>query len=222
MRLSASLIFLFELCVVLLLAYPAAAGPLFPCPKAVSSSNGNFMVLTDVQSDHGPGNTVKVRRVSFQVFPREKFINDKNRLVTPATYWTDWPRWEVVLDSVPMHSEPECPLAVIADNGEFLILLRVGMVLFSSDAVLQIYRWDHQYSAQKPQEHSIFVKDINLKEIWPPDKVAANTGFWTDETPEWFAGGTFDFSPDCRQLIHKTRWGNTVSIKLEDGSVLWK
>lgn len=41
----------------------------------------------------------------------------------------------------------------------------------------------------------------------------------TDETPEWYAGGAFNFSSDGQQLIHKTRWGNTVRISLGDGSV---
>jgi hypothetical protein len=41
----------------------------------------------------------------------------------------------------------------------------------------------------------------------------------TDETQQWFAGGTFEFSRDCRLLIHKTRWRSTVRINLQDGSV---
>jgi len=55
--------------------------------------------------------------------------------------------------------------------------------------------------------------------LWTPDRLAAKPRFWTDETPEWFAGGTFEFSSDYRQLIHKTRWGNTVRINLADGSL---
>ena len=68
----------------------------------------------------------------------------------------------------------------------------------------------------------MLIKGIDLKEIWPPDKVAANTGTWDDHTPEWFAGGTFEFSSDSRKLIHETRWGNTVRVNLEDGSVSWQ
>ena len=62
------------------------------------------------------------------------------------------------------------------------------------------------------------IKDIALREIWPADKLP-NAQWATGETPQWFAGGAFEFSPDCRQLIHKTRWGNTVRINLPDGSV---
>jgi hypothetical protein len=69
-------------------------------------------------------------------------------------------------------------------------------------------------------DHGVFIKDIALNEVWTPDKLAANSSIWTEGTPEWFAGGTFEFSSDCLQLIHKTRWGNTVRINLQDGSLL--
>ncbi len=67
-------------------------------------------------------------------------------------------------------------------------------------------------------DHGVFIKDIALREIWPADKLP-NQQIATDETPQWFAGGTFEFLPDCRLLIHKTRWGNTVRINLQGGSV---
>ncbi|HYN14966.1 MAG TPA: hypothetical protein VES66_04145 [Terriglobales bacterium] len=216
MRRSAQLTFLRVLCLIFSLALPAVAGQLFPCPRAVSSSNGNFLVLSDVQFEHGQGLTARVKRVSLQVFSKEHFINAKDRLTTPATYWTDGPQWDVVLASMPMHNEPECPVPLITDDGEFMVLLRIGMVASGEDAVLQIYRWDHR----SPDHHGVFVKDIALKEIWKtPGMLGQNLGTWTDGTPEWFAGGTFEFSSDCRQLIHKTRFGNTVRVNLQDGSV---
>ena len=42
---------------------------------------------------------------------------------------------------------------------------------------------------------------------------------WTDESPQWFAGGTFDFSADCRQTDSQDQMGNTVNINLENGSI---
>jgi len=189
----------------------------------VSSSNGNFLVLKDVQYEPGPNNTVRVQRVSLQVFPRENFINAKDKFTTPATYWTTWPLWDLVLDPTPMHIESDCPVPLITDDGEFLILLRTGWAISGEDAVLRIYRWDHRYEPAigRTGNHGVLIKGIGLKEIWPPDKVAANTGGGTDATPEWFTGGTLEFSSDRRKLIHKTRWGNTVYINLEDGSVSW-
>jgi hypothetical protein len=223
MRRSAQLTFVLGWCLVLSLALPAVAGSIFPCPKAVSSNNGNFLVLSDVQFKPAPENTARIRWVSLQVFPKENFINAKDKLTTPATYWQNGPQWDVVLDSVPMHNDPECPLPLISDDGQFLILLHLGPAL-SEDAVLQIYRWDHRYEPAigRTGHHGVLIKGIDLKEIWPNDKVAANTGTWDDHTPEWFAGGTFEFSSDSRKLIHKTRWGNTVRVNLEDGSVSWQ
>jgi len=219
MKRNAQLTFWFGLCLVPLLALPAVAGPLFPCVKAVSSKNGNFLVLIDVQPEPGQGNA---QTVLLQVFPKENFINTKDRLAAPASYWTDWMRWSVMLDAHRIQNEPQpCPLPLITDDGEFLVLLRVGPAFSGEGAVLQIYRRrDHLGDpVREGPDHGVFIKSIALKGIWPPDKFGANTAAWDDETPQWFAGGTFEFSSDCRQLTHKTRWGNTVRINLEDGSV---
>lgn len=208
------------LCLTFACALPVVAGPLFPCVKAASSNDGNFLVLTDTQSEPRQGS---VQRVSLRVFPRENFINAKDRLVAPPTYWTDRLDWSIVLDADRIHNEPRpCPLPLITDDGEFLILLRVGPGFSDDPAVLQIYRRrDHPGDLMREgPDHGVFIKDIALKEIWTPDKLAANSRIWTEGTPEWFAGGTFEFSSDCRQLIHKTRWGNTVRINLADGSLL--
>jgi hypothetical protein len=113
------------------------------------------------------------------------------------------------------------PLPLITDDGEFLILLHAGPTLSAERTVLEIYRRrDHPGDPiREGPDHGVFIKAIPLSEIWKPDVLAANVGAWDDETPQWFAGGTFEFSSDDRQLIHKTRWGNTVRISLTDGSV---
>jgi|SRR5271155_4429950 len=213
--------FLLGPCLVLSLTVPATAGPLFPCPRAVSSSNGNFLVLIDVQVQPRQG---KARRVSLEIFPKENFINAKDRFSAPATYWTNWMPWSVVLDADRKQTELySCPVPLITDDGEFLILLHAGSNLFSDRPALQIYRRrDHTGDpVREGPDRGVFIKSITLREIWPPDRIAANTT-WTDETPQWFAGGSFEFSSDYRTLTHKTRWGNTVRIKLEDGAVSWK
>lgn len=210
------------LCLTLACTWPGVAGPLFPCVKAVASDHGHFMVVvTDVPVEPKQEIPVKTRRVALQVFPKEDFINDKDRVVAPATYWTDWERWSVVLDSSNMHNQPECPLPLITDDGEFVILLRTGSISAEDSALLTIYRKrDHPGEAVgEGPDHGVFIKDITLRELWPPDRLATIPSVWNDESPEWFVGGTFEFSADYRQLIHKTSWGNTVRINLEDGSV---
>lgn len=146
---------------------------------------------------------MNLRRVSLEVFPKENFINAKDKLIAPATYWTEWLLWSVVLDSSGVHNEPECPLPLITDDGEFLILLKTGPALTEDSTALRIYRRrDHRGDPlREGADHGVFIKDIAFKEIWTPDRLAANSHAWTDETPQWFAGGTFEFSPDRRQLI---------------------
>lgn len=63
----------------------------------------------------------------------------------------------------------------------------------------------------------VLVREIKLEELWPATKMDQPAA---DYTPDWFAGGSFDFAPGNLQLIHKTRWGNTVRINLPDGKVL--
>jgi hypothetical protein len=66
--------------------------------------------------------------------------------------------------------------------------------------------------------HGRLIKEILLKEIWNPLRLRSLNGF-DDESPTWYAGGTLVFTSDDRELIHRTRWGNTVRITLGDGSV---
>lgn len=198
----------------------AMAGPLFPCPKAVSSENGSSLVISDVQLKYGPENRAKVEGVSLQVFSK-KLAGIHNWLATTSTYWGE-ADWSVSLDSMPMHNEPECPLPLITNDGEFLILLHVGPVASPEDVVLQIYRWDHRWNGKElTGKRGMLVREIRLREVWSPLDIATNTGSWTGESSEWFFGGTFKFSDEGRQLLHRTRWGYCALIRLEDGSVTW-
>lgn len=216
MRFSKQTARLLVLSLIIAGALPALAGPLPPCVKAISSNNGNFLVISDVQLEPEHEIRARVQQVSLQVFPKESFINAKDRVTSPATYWTNWLQWSVVLDSHNTHPVPGCPLSLITDDGEFLILLNVPAI----DSALRIYRRrDHPGDpVREGPDQGVFIKDITLREMWPTDKFP-NVQIVTDETPQWFAGGTFEFSPDCRLLIHRTRWGNTVHINLQDGSV---
>jgi hypothetical protein len=101
------------------------------------------------------------------------------------------------------------PLSLITDDGEFLIVLNE----YATDSALRIYRRrDHLGDpVREAPDHGVFIKSIALREIWPAHKLP-NVQIVTDESPQWFAGGTFEFSRYCRLLIHKTRWGNTVLI----------
>jgi hypothetical protein len=150
---------------------------------------------------------------------KEDFINETQRLEGPTTFWTSsWNRWSVILSKDQIHNEPECPLPIITDDGEFMILVSTGPVLGKDAIALQIYRRrDHRGDpVREGPAHGVFVQAIRIDQLWPPDKI---TTAWDDETSEWFAGGKFDFRNNA-ELIHTTRWGQTVRIDLSTGFVI--
>jgi hypothetical protein len=171
-------------------------------------SSGSFLAITDAEFPHPL--PAMADRVTLQVVPKETFANDTNhKVASPNTYWngSDWRGWSVQLTKGDAFMS-SCPVSLITDDGEFLILLdRFGL-----NSAIRIYRRAEQGHKGVP------VRDIALKEIWPAEKLQEQ-GFITDETTDWFAGSTFDFSTDSRTLIHKSRWGNIVRIYLMDGSV---
>ena len=65
MRLKAAFKFSAIICLVLACIRPAMAGAPSPCIKAVTSQNGNFLVITDMQIEPAEGNTGRVRQLSF-------------------------------------------------------------------------------------------------------------------------------------------------------------
>jgi hypothetical protein len=208
--------------------HPAFAGPLFPCVKAVTSKNGDYIVVADrelrPEPDRGDRmHPPRLQQVSLNVLPKEDFINAKDKVIASANYWTDRTIWSVVLDPSRMQNEDGCPLPLITDDGEFLILVQTGPVFGSAKAVLRIYRRrDHPGDPMRQgPDHGVFIKDVALTDLWPQERADALTD-WTDETPQWFVGGSFDFSADYREMIVTTRWGNVVHIRLDDESLIRK
>ncbi len=222
MRLKVVLASLAIVHLLLFCAPPVTAGALSPCIKAVTSQYGHFLVITDMQVELAEGNTRRVRQLSFQILPRENFISEKDKISSPATFWTDWTIWSVILDaedSADQRFTSFCPLPLISDDGEFLALLSSGPT-FAEATAMRIYRKRNHYGepVHEGPDHGVFIKEVPLKELWPADKLEGNT-IWNDHSPQWFASGTFEFSPDCQQLIHRTRWGNSLNIKLLDGTI---
>ena len=193
------------------------AGPLFPCPTAVSSVHGNALAIVHNTVEWN-GNTGKLLRVQFTVMSKIDFLNDYQKIVAPLGFWGYW-AWGVVSDrtkQTDLSFSMSCAVPLVTDDGEFLVLLATGPVFAS---VMRIYRKGPcSDRTEDGTVKGVLVKEIKIDELWPAAKIDP-TGIWTDHTPEWFAFGTFDFSPDNLQLIHKTRWGNTVRINLSDGKV---
>lgn len=195
------------------------AGSPFPCPTAVNSVHGNTLVIVHDTINwpaNGPG---KLLRVEFRVMSKATFINNYQKISAPVTYWGEWP-WAVVLD---MNNQEDrsftmsCAVPLVTDDARFLILLATGPAFSTA---LRIYRQGEPIDRMRDGTvKGVLIRSIALEELWPSGKVDPNR-LWTDHTPEWFAGGSFDFAPGNLQLIHKTRWGSTVRINLPDGKVL--
>jgi hypothetical protein len=207
-------IFLLVVMVIVVPARFAFAGSPFLCPIAVNSVHGNALALVN-DTIQWNGQTGKLIRHQFTVM--SKNVNDYQKISAPVTYWGAW-RWEVVLDVNKESEHPfsmSCLVPLVTDDARFLILLRTGDAF---GAVLRIYRkGDSSIRMEDGSIKGVLVREIKLDELWPEGKIES---FWSDHTPEWFAGGSFDFPEDNLHLVHKTRWGTTVRIDLQDGRVL--
>jgi len=182
------------------------AEPLFPVVGASSSSNGKFLVVLEFQYEN-PAETIKrINKITYHVFKREDFINDK--FTTPAAYWSySWTYWNVDLDMPKGMGGP--PLPYITNNGNVLVFISVTPPLSDTIEVLRIYR--------KDEYHGALLKAYQLKDVWTPEEIKAHAPSG-NLRPLWYTGGSFSFSSDNRQLIHKTPWGKIVRINIRDGS----
>jgi hypothetical protein len=193
----------------------AHAGAGQPCIAATLSTNGSILVVNQLTFDD-PNDTFGRRPLSstFLVLRHYVEINEGLRLNGPNSYWSD-PLWSVVIKNSG-NPPVACPYTLVTDDGEYLIL--VGSALGQDDALAIYRRRDHPghpFGGPGP-DHGLLVRHIPLRDLWPPEHIS---GEWNDHTPQWFATGTFAFSPDNRTLIHKTRWGQTLQISLETGAV---
>jgi hypothetical protein len=159
------------LSLILTWALPLLARQPPPCAKAVSSENAQSLVIGNVQLEPLAGEKGVARRIqqfSFDVFPREQFINAKDRTTARATFWADgsWAQWGIVLDSRDEANwafTSSCPLPLITDDGEFLILLAAVPAISADWGVLRIYRWDRM--DQEIPGHGRLIREIPLREI---------------------------------------------------------
>jgi hypothetical protein len=183
-----------------------------PCLKAVTSKDGNFLVVIEGQFES--------RQISLKVFPKENWINAKDRLTAQSPYWTDSLLWSLVGD--PHQSGWEsCPLPLITDDGEFLILLNRATIVPPDLEALQIYRRrDHPGDRiREGSDHpGVLVRTILFKEIWPTRRFE-NDQRATDHSPQWFVGSSFEFSADNQYLLYKAGPDDTIHIRLKDALV---
>src|SRR5579871_587642 len=156
---------------ILFWALPLLAGQPPPCVKAASSKNGNFLALMNMQLEpqqSGDGVTRRIRGFSFEVFPKENFINARDRLRAAGMYFSDWAQWGVALDrrnTTDQLFTSSCPVPLVTDDGEFLILLAAIPAMSDDWGVLRIYRWDRL--DREIHGHGRLIREIPLSEISP-------------------------------------------------------
>lgn len=197
------------------IAPPAYGGPLMPCVSATLSANGSTLVVNELTFGDPDVTHGRMPRTStFRVFHRYSEVNEGLRMNGPDRYWTD-PLWSVVFDSSDGSPVPACPYLLVTDDGEYLIFIGSR---FERSALSIYRRRDHpgQPFGGPGPDHGVLVRQIPLSDLWPPKQIPEVI---TDHTPQWFASGTFAFSPDSGTLIYKTRWGKTLQISLETGKV---
>lgn len=189
------------------------ASPLPPNVRASLSTNGRFLVLTEREYDNPDSHVVRrIVRTTYQVMEAETFINNsRDRLNTPATFWSDSAfSWQVAPEGNDA-IRPFWPL--ISNDGQSLVLVAITAAV-PGVPVLEIYR-------KKTFEGSL-VRSFQITDLWSANEVDPDgKGIFmvTDATPKWFAGGFLEFSPDNRALTYRTQWNDRVSIRLADGVI---
>jgi hypothetical protein len=187
----------------------ASAPP--PVIRASRSVNGRFLVVTEYEYENPNDEIRRIRRTTYRVLETEFFINDKDRLSAPVSFWSESAGgWEVTLEGL---EGKQMFWPMITDNGQSLILVGVTAP-GPTQTVLKIYR-RKSYKGELVRSYQL--TDLwTAKQINPDDKRIIMV---TDATPLWFAGGTLAFSHDDQQLIYRNQWNDELRISLADGVI---
>jgi hypothetical protein len=142
----------------------------------------------------------------------EKFVNSKDRLDVPTSFWSDlsWEGWQVTPDG---EDGARVFWPLISNDGQSLVLVGLSSAsAVSRTTVLKIYR--------KNGHAGKLVGNLHLTDLWTGSELKSDApATETDATPMWFAGGSLAFSPDNRILIYRSRWNDVVRIRLIDGTL---
>jgi hypothetical protein len=191
---------------VSLLALTSAvwAGPLLPAVGAATSANGKFLVAMEFEYLNPDQQVTTITRVSYRVFRREEFINDKFTATNP--FWSH--DWDV---GMAYPKGEGIPLPFISNDGKYLVLVSVTPP-FSDFTVLRIYR-EHRYGGED------LLGTYKLKDIWTADELKAHANLTSTGRPLWFAGSTLGFSANSSAFVVRTPWGREVRFDLNGGAI---
>jgi hypothetical protein len=203
--------------VALSLSLPAYDLSHTECVKAARSDDGRFLVVSDTQlepSKQFPG-TNTVTQITYGIFPQQEFIYPGvDKLTSPMTFWADSPAlWTVVLG----HDKAVfCPIPLILGS-QYLVLLDERRDFYPGNVVMRIYKEPSITGPVTDWHHGVLVKELTLRDLWPGHKFPNEP--ITNGTPLWFSGGTFQWGKDNHSLLHKSAWGESVSIDLITGLI---
>lgn len=193
---------------LLLLSPRSFASPLPPLVLAAQSANGKWLVTVDFElappQDSGGGR--RILRTTYHVLSQERFLNsNRDRLDAPGALWSE--RWFLNRSAADERGARVWP--IISDDGQTLVLINMTAP-FTKSTVLSIY--------QEDRLRGRFVRTYVLENLWPAEKIDPKlTDF--GYTPQWSAGGHFSFSDDCKDLLYRTQWGTSLTIRLSDGVI---
>lgn len=192
---------------VVLLTLNCPGSPLFPGISVASSPNGTFIITSEVTlgRDLG-GGAHEIENEIFHVHQRITINHERDAFRTSTSFWGT--RWSFAIDRKSNAWAMTGNFPLVTDDGEAVVLVNIAPAMSSTMEVFRIYR--------RTGTIGRLVRIVHLNQLWTQQALSSiptNTAF-TDRSPQWFAGGAFDFSSDSQQLIHTTRWGNTVAIRL--------
>lgn len=202
---------------IALLALFVASSPLFasagsPLVKAYTCANGKYLVLAQWElTPAAPGLSQQIVRTTYRVMTLEPFINEKDRLHTSGSFFSDTgDSWEFTLEGSFSYEWP-----MVSDNGQYVALISPG-AWRPDDSALRIYH-------RKANEHTgELLSSLTTADLWSPTPFVSTrdtSTMITDSTPLWFASLTLDFSADNRYFQYTDKKKGTYVVNLKTGSV---
>jgi hypothetical protein len=219
-----SLLFAFLLFSSLCLA--ASESGYITCVRAARSTNGGSLVVFDEELEPvGDGSHGwRPLRTTYEMFSLqsvEQLSHPPNQITAPMAFWEDSPySWKVVFEPKDGRIMPACPIPILSNDDEYLVLLSQDIGIYPDLLAMQIYKKPSQTTPLKEwTPRGSLIKTITLKELWPGHKFPTENDWTTAPLPQWFAGSTFDFGNTYHDLIYKTPWGDVIHVDLNTGFV---
>jgi len=160
------------------LATPASS--LISCVRAARSSNDGAFVIFEEQLGpikDRPPEEHRVLRMTYEIFPLrgQEFNYPENKLTVPMTFWEDSTApWEVVFEPNDGRPLPACPIPIVSNDAEYLILLAQDQRAAPDSIAMQIYKRPSQTQlGTEWAPRGNLVRTLTLKELWPGIQVPA-------------------------------------------------